>query len=221
MALWLASCAAQNAVPEETAAPAVASVRQTLAFPVSGPGDLFVLKADGTPFKDEKGIYKGEIKVEPYTSRLDFMAISTTLGAERRFAIAVELPYIDASHNISDDRPAVGLEVDGFTLREGEAVDSVISTFSRSKDRASRVTFNLLPNGLERLRAAKERVAVKVRLRSDAFASAGECVRATPGSAPASGCRKPYIGRTIEGAALKKLKDFIGTATAEQGSGVN
>lgn len=179
-----------------------------------------MLKADGSPFKDEKGIYQGEIKVEPYSSRLDFIAISTTAGAERRFAIAAELPYIDASHNISDDRPAVGLEVDGVTLREGDAVDSVISTFSRGKDRATRVTFNLLENGLNRVRTAKERIAVKIRLRSDPFASAGECVQATPGSARASACRKPYIGRTIEGAALKKLKGFIGTATAGQSSGV-
>lgn len=176
-----------------------------LNFPIEHPGDLFLLKADGNPFKDEKGKYRGELTIAPYRSRLDLTAIAE---GKRRTLSAV-LVGVDGSHGVSDDRPLVFMEVDGHVLQDGMAIDSVISTFARGKDRITRINFNLLPPGVEAIEKAKLRVALKVRLRSDIFAASGECSTASLGSAKSEDCRKPYTGRTIEGKALAKLKAFL------------
>jgi hypothetical protein len=178
---------------------------EILNFPVERPGDLFLLKADGNPFKDERGKYRGELTVAPYRSRLDLSAISE---GKRRILSAV-LVGVDSTHGVSDDRPLVFMEVDGAILRDGVAIDSVISTFMRGKDRVTRINFNLLPPGIEAIQKAKSRVALKVRLRSDIFAASGECSTASLGSAKSEDCRKPYTGRTLEGKALGKLKTFL------------
>lgn len=174
-------------------------------FAIERPGDLFLLKADGNPFKDEKGKYRGELTVAPYRSRLELTAIAE---GKRRVLSAV-LVGVDSSHGVSDDRPLVFLEVDGNTLQDGRDIDSVISTFARGKERVTRINFNLLPPGIAAIQQAKSRVALKVRLRSDIFASSGECSTASLGSAKSEDCRKPYTGRTLEGKALAKLKAFL------------
>ncbi|MBC7881386.1 MAG: hypothetical protein H7Y37_08630 [Anaerolineae bacterium] len=176
-----------------------------LNFPVERPGDLFLLKADGQPFKDEKGKYRGKLTVAPYRSRLDLTAISE---GKRRTLSAV-LVGVDSSHGVSDDRPLVFMEVDGITLQDGLAIDSVISTFMRGKERITRINFNLLPPGIEAIQKAKSRVAIKVRMRSDIFAVSGECSTTSLGSAKSEDCRKPYTGRTLEGKALAKFKAFL------------
>ncbi|UFP94949.1 hypothetical protein [Gloeobacter morelensis] len=216
LALVLAGCASQtdavSEVPKPSEAPPTATVpdgRKRLVLPVRSARDIFVLKADGTPFRDARNGYKGEISVEPYTSRLDLSALSVTRGGATRHSLVVELPYTDAQHNVSDDRPAVFLEVDGRTLRDGVAVDSVIQTVARGEQKATRIAFALLEEGLAQIQQAKERVGIKVRLKSDILAAAGECERAAPGSAAAQDCRKPYTGRTIEGQGLAQLKTFL------------
>jgi hypothetical protein len=178
---------------------------EVLNFPVERPGDVFLLKSDGNPFKDAKGKYRGELTVAPYRSRLDLSAIAE---GKRRILSAV-LVGVDSTHGVSDDRPLVFMEVDGAILRDGVAIDSVISTFMRGKDRVTRINFNLLPPGIEAIQKAKSRVALKVRLRSDIFSGSGECSNANRGSAKSEDCRKPYTGRTLEGKALGKLKAFL------------
>lgn len=190
-------------------------VKQQLTFPVTGPDTIFLLKADGMPFKEQSGKYTGELAVEPYTSRLNLTAESLTTPSSRRLSLIVQLPNTDRNHNVSDDRPVAFLEVDGKALREGLAIDSTIYTTTRGDAKATNIKFNFLEPGTEQVLAARERVAVKVRLQSDVFANAGECTDDAAGSAPTRQCRKPYTGRTIEGPALAKLKTFLGPPTAE------
>lgn len=178
---------------------------EVLNFPVERLGDVFLLKADGNPFKDEKGKYRGELTVTPYRSRLDLSAMA---AGNRRILSAV-LVGVDSTHGVSDDRPLVFMEVDGVVLQDGVAIDSVISTFLRGKERVTRINFNLLPPGIAAIKKAKSRVALKVRLRSDIFAVSGECSTASLGSAKSEDCRKPYTGRTLEGKALTKFKAFL------------
>jgi hypothetical protein len=212
VALVLLGIAAQPLSAQQ----ATAQQKQTLAFPVGGPADIFLLKADGSPFKDEKGRYRGELSVPPYTSRLNLIAVVNDTGA----VLEAELPGTDPlTHGVSDDRPVLTLEVDGTPLRDGSDFDSVIATLRRKGDRLTRISLLFKPSGLQKVLSAKERVAIKVRLRSDAFASAGECERASPGSAAAEGCRKPYTGRTLEGKNLVRLKSFFGPATRSTAGG--
>ncbi|MBC8123375.1 MAG: hypothetical protein H7Y22_16245 [Gemmatimonadaceae bacterium] len=218
LVIFLVGCSTPTPVARTQAspkAPVDPPVKRQLAFPVTGPGAIFLLKADGMPFKEQSGKYTGELAVKPYTSRLNLTAESLTTPSSRRLSLVVQLPNADRSHNVSDDRPVAFLEVDGQSLREGLAIDSTIYTITQEDAKATNIKFNFLEPGTQQVLAARERVAVKVRLQSDVFANAGECTDASPGSAPTRQCRKPYTGRTIEGPALVKLKTFFGPPTAE------
>lgn len=209
VALLLSGCTTQTVAVSKPPAAAPKGEKRTLTLPVSGPRDIFLLKADGTPFRDARNRYKGEIAVEPYRSRLDLAAVSVGTATGKRSSLVAELPFADSTHNISDDRPTVFLEVDGRPLRDGEDFDSVIQSIDRGKTHTVRVNFTLLEPGLKRIEQAQQSVAVKIRLRSDIFAAAGECERAIPGSAAAEDCRKPYTGRTIEAKNLGLIKAFL------------
>lgn len=211
-------CSVVLATVVAQSAGAAGGSRRTLDLPIAGAGDIFLLKADGTPFKDDRGKYRGEITVGSYTSRLTLGATASGSGDSRFLAIVAELPTTDGlTHGLSDDRPVLSLEVDGKPLRDGVDFDSVISTLRRGQERATRLTLNLMAPGLEKIQQAVSRVALKVRLRSDAFAAGGECTTASPGSAVAEACRKPYTGRTVEGKALARLKVFLAQSRSAGG----
>jgi hypothetical protein len=178
------------------------------------PNSYFLLKSDGSPFKDAAGKEAKSLTVGEYTTRLNVSALKFTATGEKltpedkapRYALRAVLKPVGPNHALSSDAQSVFLDVDGKGLQF--PFDYDITTFRDSTGKQENIDVELKPQGIKKILAAKE-VALKVRLFSEPMATAGECANAAAGSAKLLSCKNSYTGQKLTGNNLQSLQAFV------------
>ncbi|MGA7954357.1 MAG: hypothetical protein WCA07_12650 [Gloeobacterales cyanobacterium] len=178
------------------------------------PNSYFLLKSDGSPFKDAAGKEAKIITAGEYTTKLNVSALTFTATGENltpedkapRYALRLVLKPVATNHALSSDAQSVFLDVDGKGLQF--PFDYDFTTFRDSTGKQENIDVELKPQGIKKILAAKE-VALKVRLFSEPMATAGECATAVAGSAKLLSCKNPYTGQKLTGKNLQSLQAFV------------
>ncbi len=177
------------------------------------PNSYFLLKSDGTPFKDAAGKEAKSLTVGEYTTKLNvsvlqFSATGATTPEEKapRYALRVVLKPVATNHALSSDPQSVFLDADGKGLQF--PFDYDVTTFRDATGKQENIDVELKPQGIKKILAAKE-IALKVRLFSEPMATAGECTKAAAGSAKQLSCKNPYTGQKLTAKNLQSLQAFV------------
>jgi hypothetical protein len=97
--------------------------------------------------------------------------------------------------------------VDGKPLPFVEAFDSF--SFRSGDGSTENLNLALQKLALQRILAAKQDVAIKVRLYSTPLGQSGECTTAMAASAKQLACTNPYTGAVFSGKALQQLQTTL------------
>jgi hypothetical protein len=178
------------------------------------PNSYFLLKSDGSRFKDAAGKEAKSLTAGEYTTKLNVSALKfaatgkdlTPEDKAPRYALRVILKPVATNHALSADAQSVFLDVDGKALQFPFDYDTV--TFRDVTGKQENIDIELKPQGIKKILAAKE-VALKVRLFSEPMATAGECAKAVAGSAKLLSCKNPYTGQKLTGKNLQSLQTFV------------